>query len=555
MVRRRDRIFRKTTKTLAFPRYRAVASNDAKTPSADPNAAKPPELAKAPVPATTSVSDASATNRLASDGVFGAATSAARSPVPPLRSLPAPVWRGVAPPRVPGYDLTFQLKHGVHPFVSPGANPALSVCQVPLVTSTESFDWACQLAQGRKLPPAYRIRTEEFLAGMDYGFALPEGTPLGIRTAAGPSPWGSPNLSLLQVAVQAGVRPRGRDQAAHVVVVLDGSDSMHWENRWETVLAGLNEFAAHMQSADRLSLVVAGQEPIIAAELQPAIEAVKMLKSLESQALTPTINLTAALAKASEIANRESSGNRKNARLVLLTDGLEQLDDAAVREIEQMLQAAKREGHSLETLDVRQEESIDALLNRIAAVAEDTNRGNAAVRHTGNKNQIRWALAEVAAGRSQLVAADASMKVTFKPDAVSVYRLLGHEATSVAGLMSETLQIDLRSGEGATGLFELELKPDGGETIATVEVTWRSPGGDVQTTRQTISRLQIASSFYQAPYSLQLGSLAAETAEILRDSVFATPKSHSLAAVAELGGRLSPRVQARPVVCEAHDAR
>jgi hypothetical protein len=273
---------------------------------------------------------------------------------------------------------------------------------------------------------------------------------------------------------------------------------------------------------------------------------VKALKLLESQALTPTINLTAALAKAAEIANRDRSGNRSKSGLVLLTDGLEQLDDAAVREIEQMLQAAKREGHSLETLDVRQEESIDALLNRIAAVAEDADRGNSAVRHTGSKNRIRWALAEVAAGRSQVVARDVSMKVTFKPDAVSLYRLLGHEATSVAGLMSETLQMDLRSGEAATGLFEVELKPDGGETIGAIEVTWRNAGGEVQTTRQTISRLQVASSFYQAPQSLQLGALAAETAEILRDSVFATPKSHSLAAVAELGSRLSPRIQSRP---------
>jgi hypothetical protein len=159
-------------------------------------------------------------------------------------------------------------------------------------------------------------------------------------------------------------------------------------------------------------------------------------------------------------------------------------------------------------------------------------------------------LLELAAGRSQLVATKATMKVKFKPDAVALYRLIGHEATSmatsVAG-MNATIETDLRSGEAATGLFEVFLKPDGGESIATVELTWKDPKtGEDQKTEQNVTRLQLAPSFHQAPLSLQMAALAAETGEILRHSFFTPPNSHSLSQVAELGGLLNSRLRNRP---------
>jgi hypothetical protein len=96
-------------------------------------------------------------------------------------------------------------------------------------------------------------------------------------------------------------------------------------------------------------------------------------------------------------------------------------------------------------------------------------------------------------------------------------------------------------------LFEVLLKPDGGDTIATVEVAWENPEtGEKQTRQQTISRLQIAPSFHQAPLSLQLAALSAETAEVLRGSYFAPSNSHSLASVAELGSQLNARLRGRP---------
>jgi hypothetical protein len=43
--------------------------------------------------------------------------------------------------------------------------------------------------------------------------------------------------------------------------------------------------------------------------------------------------------------------------------------------------------------------------------------------------------------------------------------------------------------------------------------------------------------------SLQLAALSAQTAEVLRNSPFAPPHSHSLAGVEQLGSQLSPRLR------------
>jgi hypothetical protein len=468
--------------------------------------------------------------------------------LPPIESLPPPIWRGVTPPPDIGYDWMFQLRHGVHPFVSP-ARQALVDCPVPLVTSTNSFDEAHRLTAARILPPPQKIRTEEFLAAMDYGFSPPENAPLAVRSAVAPSPWVATGSSLLQVAAQAKVLPRDRESRSHIVVILDTSATMGWERRWPGVLAGLRQYVERMQPADRLTLIAMGEKPGLVGERKASAEALDAIGALPAKPSAKMVSAVDALRMASEAAQRGRSDGP--ARVVLLTDGALGLNQSALEQIDAVLRGSLSKEDRFEVFDVRHGEMIDAELNGLVAAAQSHRIGSGDVVHVTAASDLRWRLLELAAGRSQLVATKATMKVKFKPDAVARYRLIGHEATSmatsVAGLSSATVEADLRSGEAATGLFEVFLKPDGGETIATIELTWKDPKtGAVQKAEQNVTRLQLAPSFHQAPLSLQMAALAAETAEVLRDSVFTPPNSHSLSHVAELGDVLNSRLRNRP---------
>ena len=467
--------------------------------------------------------------------------------LPPLESLPPPIWRGVTPPPDIGYDWMFQLRHGVHPFVSP-TRQALVDCPVPLVTSTDSFDEAFRLTSERMLPPPQKIRTEEFLAAMDYGFSPPENSPLALRSAVAPSPWVATGSSLLQVAAQAKVLSRDRESRSHIIVVLDTSATMGWERRWPGVLAGLRQYVERMQSRDRLTLITMGEKAELVADRRASAEALDAIAALPAKPSAKMVSDVDAVRLATQAVERAPSDGP--ARIVLLTDGALGLDQPALEKIEAFLRGSLSDEDRFEVFDVRHGEMIDAELNGLVALAKTHRIGSGDVAHVTGASNLRWRLLELAAGRSQLVATKAAMRVKFKPDAVARYRLIGHEATSlatsVAGL-NATVETDLRSGEAATGLFEVFLKPDGGETIATIELTWEDPKtGAVQKTEQSVTRLQLAPSFHQAPLSLQMAALAAETAEILRNSFFTPPNSHSLSHVSELGALLNSRLRSRP---------
>jgi Ca-activated chloride channel family protein len=465
--------------------------------------------------------------------------------LPQLESMPTPEWSGVSPPRVRGYDLMFQLRYGVHPFVPPSAHSTLETSPVPLVTTSDSFDTALAMVAERKLPPPNRIRTEEFLAAMDYRFPPPEDSTVGIRTAMSPSPFGAAGTSLLQVAAQAKTLSRATKGPWHVVAILDTSASMRWEDRWQTAQLGLRKFIEQMGPADRLSIVVMADKAQIVAELQSPADAVQALAVLPKEPSARTVNVVDAVEMANEAVVRGLS--QGVGRIVLLTDGQLQLNEPVNQRIESVVQAVVNQGHRFEVLDLRADETADTELDLVASAAKSKAQSSGAVSHASTADEIRWRLLEIADGQSQVVATNAKMKVTFKPDAVAMYRLLGHEATSFGVLVNSTLETELRAGEAATGLFELILKPDGGETIATVEITWRDArSGAEQTRRQTVSRLQLAPSFHQSPLSLQMAALAAQTAEILRNSYFSPAHSHSPAGVAQLGAQLNMRLRERP---------
>ncbi len=463
--------------------------------------------------------------------------------------------RGIAPPRVKGFDWPLLLNKGVLPFVEPSRSPALRESRVPIWTDTASFDLADRMLQGRHAPPASdltKIHVEDFLAAMDYGFPAPAGE-LGVRTAAGQDPWGQGNIGLMQVGVQAGAFHRGLDFGTHLTLCIDASSAMGAAGRWEAVRAALVELAAQLDPLDRVSVVLFNDqatEKARQADRKALAEIAGNLDSVEPHGLG---NLDAALAAAVKLARQDSIvaadgfsippdaiGKKRGARLLLITSGSLHLDDAAAGRVKVLLTNAVGARIGFQTLCVRSGGVADTQLESFAAI------GGRSIGHVATLHDLTWQLRDAAVGRLEVVASRVSMKVTFT-DAVASYRLIGHEPT-VGGLSSGPLEAELRTGEAATALYQVELKPDGGDMVATVDVQWSEPGAstEVHHLRQAVSRQQFAPSWSETPLSLQMATIAAETAEVLRGSFFAAQGPHALDGVAELAQRANPALQTRP---------
>ncbi|MGC4006826.1 MAG: hypothetical protein QM811_28345 [Pirellulales bacterium] len=512
----------------------------------------PKIVASRPVPRDPSVTllPERAPAKIDADGVFG--TSPDGDVLPDLMSVRELESRGVRPPAFREYDLIFQLRHGVHPFVSPSARAELAAVGIPLTTATTSFDYALDRAGLGRLSTSSQLRVEDFLAAMDYEFPKPAAPTLGLRTAAGISPWSQQGLGLIQFGVQAGDRPRDTKSAKRLTLMIDASAAMAKGRRWETLCDGLRLAGDQLLNGDRVSVVVFGKTtdtPLTDATPKEFRAWLPKLAAFPTGGaggvVAPLRTVLTAIEKETATGEKTNPAER---RIALFTAGTNRAESDFDRLV---LQAGRvlPESAVLDVFDLRGEEAVDPQLSAIAAWSRDSQGRNVhsgAPRAVPNARELAWKLRETLDGESSVLAHDVTLRVTFVPEAVALYRLLGHEATAVAGLMPLEWRTDLRSGEAASALFEVALRPDGPETIAHAVLEWRDVNGKAHSTKQPISRLQFAPSFAEAPWSLQLAAIAAETAEVLRGSYFAPVESHDLVEVAATAARLPDRRTTNP---------
>lgn len=465
-----------------------------------------------------------------------AATPAMSDAFPELVLVEPRPPRGVTPPRVKEFDWLALLKDGVHPFVDPSAHAELEASRVPLVTRRTSYLRArAALEQGR-LPDGDAIRVEEFLAAVDYDFPPPTGSALGIRAAAGPSPFGAEQgLSLLQVGVQAGPAPQTVRPVTHLTLAIDVSASMGRGGRLAATRRAIADFLPRLADRDRLAIVLFSEGAEILFNGAERDDAARVLAALEAIAPRTSTNLGAGLQVASDVALHAPADERVARRLVVLTDGLGQVPQSVVERVRGLVADTARQGVRVEWIALGSASVLDEQLEELARAAKSS------VHYADGAEAIRYALQAALSGQSQIVARAARLTVKFNPETVVRYRLLGHEADALGGLAGGALETDLRAGEAAAALYELKLKPTGGDDVAEVVLAWRDPRTGVENRlAQRISRLQFATSLRESAVALQRAAVVAETAEILRGSKFAPAHPSGLDRVWEVAERLSP---------------
>jgi hypothetical protein len=460
--------------------------------------------------------------------------------LPELLTVAQPRPGGVAPPLAPGYDLEFLLREGVHPRVVLAAASELADRTVPLATRTDSYDRTQQTVAQQRMPDPRDIRVEDFLAALDYHFPLPPPGQLGIRTAAGPSVFGGGDGQLLQIGVQAGPPVHRATEATYLTIAIDVSASMRWDARADSVRQALGRLIQNLGAEDRISLVRFGEQPYLDKEYKGPDELDELLTAIEWVRPGGGTNLAAGVRLAASVALRYPPESGIQPKLVVISDGAAGVSEQTSVEIERLLTEVSGEGVQFSVIDLSAGDAEDPLLARLADAA------GGSILKPRSADEVQWTLVETLTGSSSLVAADAILNVKFNPRTVAAYRLLGH-APAVAGLMPQSVETPLRCREAATALFEVWLKPDGGDDVAVAEIEWRdAETGKTRRGRQRISRLQFAPSLAEAALSLQGATIAAQTAEVLSDSPFVFGRTRGLKDVIALAREVNPRLAGRP---------
>ncbi len=375
--------------------------------------------------------------------------------LPPLETVSPSADRGLAPPLVASYDLLSHLKTGERSFAAPSADPQLAWTMIPLKQDTSSYRLAQRCVGSGRLPSPEDVRIEDFLTAQNDHYPAADG-PLVIRVAAGPSPLGEPGLRLLQVGVQAGRIVTAARAATDLTIAVDTSASMRHGRRLEMVRAAMRRLVGELTPADRVTLIgFSDDAELLADRLQvdsrskdsaerAAVD--RWLTAVDHLLPENGTNVGAGIALASDAILHNpvlSNGTEPRRRqLVLLSDGLSELGPDASRQIGALLKALSSEGVKFNVLDVSGEPDVSGPLGELAAAGEGQ-----AVR-AADTDEIAAALADALAGARQTVAHSTSLKVTFNPQVVHSYRLVGHATTTITGPASASTQVDLHTARG-----------------------------------------------------------------------------------------------------------
>lgn len=427
-----------------------------------------------------------------------------------LVSLPHP--RGIATPIVPGYNRAFLLRSGVHPPILTVLNPALQQSLAPLSVSTESFDQIRALLASKKRSDAELIRTEDFIAAVEHDLPRPAPGELSLSSFGSTSPFGPEATRLLGLGVRAGDAVARSRESTHLVIAIDFSAGLARSGHWPWVREALLESVARLGTNDRISLVFF-QDEILMASAPLEQKDMPLLRQRLTAArpqgeVDPAIGLEWALDLA--LANETPAKTRQ---IAVLTDGHFELAAHHYKRLQAVARQALDAGIDVDVVQLGGGRSV-------AQGAETMSR--AMKSRPGNfddRRRLVHGLQSMLHGDEAFVASEVKLLVRFIPGAIAAYRLIGHEANTMAQLSPPAQMVELRAGDQALTLFELLPGGNPAETVADVELTWQSPGAsERRTLRRSISRSELLQPWSAAPLKFRAATIAAEAAEQLRGS-------------------------------------
>ncbi len=419
------------------------------------------------------------------------------------------------------------VDYGVNPFVDTADDPFSTFA---LDVDTASYTVARNFLDGGQLPPFEAVRVEEFVNYFDGGYP-DEIDEFTISVDAAPSPFADDGDLLLRVGVQAPHLVSDAVQPDSIILVLDSSGSMNQETG-----TGNDRTRRIELVYDAVELLLEGLEPetrvgVVAYEDHARTVARPAAIGRNHDDLIRRIqrdvrpggstNVADGLVTGFRMAESEA-GRGRHVLVLLFSDGVANVGATETDRI--LRQLGERSDIGLSTIGVGLGPFNDELMEQLA------NRADGSYHYIDDHDEAWRLLGGDITSFVSVAARDAKVQVIFNPDTVAAYRLIGFENRDVADRDFRNDAVDageVAIGQSATALYELALVDPGSrsrrssETLAKVTLRYQRPASErITETSATIRPRDARRSFGDADRHFRLAAVAAEFAEVLRDSWF-----------------------------------
>ncbi len=405
-----------------------------------------------------------------------------------------------------------------------GVNPFVDALEDHLSTFSLDVDTASYSVMRRylmdgNLPPADAVRVEEFVNYFDQGYPTPPEIAFGVYADGAPSPFDNPGVYLVRFGIQGYQVPEWQRQPASLTFVIDVSGSMSRENRLELVKQSLNLLVDRLRPDDTVAIVVYGTTARVVLYPTNGSDRSTILNAIYSLQPEGSTNAEAGLLLGYEIAARAYRSNANN-RLILCSDGVANVGATSPDEILAKVRGYVEEGLYLTTVGFGMGNFNDALMEQLA----DNGNGNYA--YVDSLEEAQSLFVDNLTSTLQVIALNAKVQIDFNADVISHYRLLGYENRDVADQDFRNDAVDageIGAGHSATAIYAVVLKQGTQGRIATVQLRWEDPQThEVQEINGNFNSWDLAERFDQSTPRYQLAVLAAQYADVLRNSPWAS---------------------------------
>ena len=421
---------------------------------------------------------------------------------------------GHVPSPPPAYDTTFFQNYGVNPFIDARAD---HLSTFAMDVDTASYSVARRFVLDGNRPDPDSVRVEEFVNYFDQEYPQPYEGAFAIHVDGARSPF-TEDTWIARVGIQGRDVPDHHRKDATLVFVIDTSGSMSRENRLELVKRALRLLVRELRPTDRIGIVTYGNRGHAVLNPTEAKHDDYILQVIDGLHPGGSTNAEEGLRLGYEMAGRRLDPERIT-RIVLLSDGVANVGRTGPESILNQVRQYVNEGVTLSTVGVGMGNYNDVLMEQLA------NDGDGNYVYIDNLTEAWKSFVDNLTSTLQVIARDAKIQVSFNPDVVHSYRLIGYENRDVADRDFRNDSVDageVGAGHSVTALYELRLRERVDGPIAKVHVRYEDADSrQIYEVARNLNIGDLQEYFETASPRFQLAATVAQYAEVLRRSYWA----------------------------------
>ncbi len=324
-------------------------------------------------------------------------------------------------------------------------------------------------------------RTEELVNYFDYDYALPEGDELFGRTVTiADCPW-NPQNKLVRIGLKTIAAES--ESKNNLVFLIDVSGSMNSDDKLTLLKKAFSYLVATLDSDDTVSIVTySGKEEVVLDGCLGS-KSEQIMAAVNSLSASGSTNGQAGLQKAYELAEKYMI-NGGNNRIIMASDGDLNVGISNPEELKGFVEGKRDQGVYLSVMGFGTGNYRDSNMEALA------DNGNGVYYYIDGEREAEKVFGDDLFATLYTVASDVKLQLSFNPEAVSQYRLIGYEnrVMSNEDFDNDTKDAgEIGAGHCLTVFYEIILsdtaETEQAENWFTLAVRHKKPG-ELQSTEQ-----------------------------------------------------------------------